>query len=111
VVRLVGTPPAPVDHHPRGSLPEVLEPPHAGRPPERPLNRDAAIKRWVAHEYGIALDHIDRVVFDVQLAAVGGEDSLVLEIDVTTVDGIRHLFVRRICEFGAIVGQVLDLSA
>jgi hypothetical protein len=77
------------------------------------MNRDAAVKRWVAHEYLIDLDHIDRVVFDVQYAASGvdGEDSLVLEIDVTTVDGIRHLFVRRICEFGAIVGQVLDLSA
>ena len=76
------------------------------------MNREVAVKRWAARTYDLPFDDIDRVTFDVQYAGTdaAGADSLVLEIDVRMTDGHQHLVIQRICEFGRIVSEVLELA-
>jgi hypothetical protein len=109
LVRLVRPAPHPLDLHAGRTLPAVLEPTQFAADPARPVTQDDAVKRWAASTYALPFAEIERVTFDVQHADIAdpGAPSLELEIDVRMTDGHQHLFVRRVCEFGQIIDEVL----
>jgi hypothetical protein len=117
-VRLVGSPPSPLDFDGRRALPSLLEPAlvapgsrHEMSSQMSPSQEDA-IKVWASTAYALPLDDIEQVTFDVQYANLTDprEPHLQLEIDVRMADGHQHLFTRCVCEFGQIVDEVLDVA-
>jgi hypothetical protein len=111
VVRVVGQAAAALEIGARRALPSLCESPDSGRGEVRPMSQEQAVKRWTADTYSLRFEEIDQVTFDVQLATTSstGDETLQLEIDVLMADGHQHLFVRPACEFGKVVGEILDL--
>jgi hypothetical protein len=108
---MVGQAAAALEVSARRALPSLCEPPDSGRTEGHRMSQEEAVKRWVADTYALPCDEIDQVTFDVQFASASssGGDSLQLEIDVHVADGHQHLYVRPVCEFGRIVGEILEL--
>jgi hypothetical protein len=113
-VRLVGSPPSPLDLDGRRALPSLLEPADVapGSGDQMSPSQDDAVKLWASTAYALPLDDIEQVSFDVQYANLTDprEPHLQLEIDVRMADGHQHLFTRCVCEFGQIVDEVLDAA-
>jgi hypothetical protein len=109
MVRLVRPAPQALDLRAGRSLPAVLEPHRLATDSAQPMTQADAVKHWAATTYGLPFAEVERVTFDVQYADVADPNapSLELEIDVRMTDGHQHLFVRRVCEFGQIIDEVL----